>query len=392
MKYYIFLAIAIISIIEFCNIYICRILSAQNKTVSPYKNYKSIFLIKPLIFLIMMFTKLPLPLFYILFHLMNHKAFLINNKNANKYFISNMSVISFYIFHLITLSVISLLENTSLYTLYMDTYYRLISILIAYTLIFILLYCIDKIKEHVFILVQNNIELNLFSKFIWFAIGYILFDSIQVILSPPKALTSYFIIGSNILLALQIIIFINHIYSIEKNIYLEKEHHKLEITKYEQLLGVDLLNKKANIDDLTSAYTRKFAFEKMQSYIDNKLLFSLVYIDLDKLKTINDTYGHLAGDSYIISFSNIVIDNLRTEDIFARIGGDEFIVIMPQYSENITKEVMDKIRNTMKNQISFSYGIVEVSSKNKMTLEEIINTADIRMYTDKQNNHRKNKN
>lgn len=392
MKYYIFLAIAIILIVEFCNIYICRILFAQNKTVSPYKNYKSIFLIKPLIFLIMLFTKLPLSIFYILLYLINDKTFLTNSKNSNKHFISNIIVISFCIFHLITLSVMSLFENTSLYTLFMNTYYRLISILIASTLNFILLYFIDKIKEHIFILGQNSIELNLFSKFIWFAIGYILFDSMQVIFSPPNALTSYFIIGSNILLALQIIIFINHIYSIEKNIYLEKEHHKLEITKYEQLLRVNLLNRKANIDDLTSAYNRKFAFEKIQSYIDNKLLFSLVYIDLDKLKTINDTYGHLAGDSYIISFSNVVIDNLRTEDIFARIGGDEFVVIMPQYSENITKEVMDKIRNTVKNQISFSYGIVEVSSKNKLTLEEIINIADIRMYADKQNNHRKNKN
>lgn len=118
----------------------------------------------------------------------------------------------------------------------------------------------------------------------------------------------------------------------------------------------------------------------------------MIYIDLDKLKTINDTYGHLAGDNYIINFSSIVIENLGIDDIFARIGGDEFIVIMPKSNENTTKEFIEKISKIMDNTISFSYGIVEVSSENKMTVEEIINIADIRMYTNKQNNHKRNNN
>ncbi|MDU8810990.1 GGDEF domain-containing protein [Clostridioides difficile] len=250
----------------------------------------------------------------------------------------------------------------------------------------------DKIKEHIYIITQNQIEFSLFLKFIWFTLGYILFDSIQITFAPPSSLTSYFILGSNILLILQLIIFINHIYSIEKNIYLEKEHNRLKMIKQEQLLKVNLLKKKANIDDLTSAYNRKFAFEKIQHYIDNSLLFSLIYIDLDKLKTINDTYGHLSGDNYIINFSSIVIENLGIDDIFARIGGDEFIVIMPKSNENTTKEFIEKISKIMDNKISFSHGIVEVPSESKMTVEEIINIADIRMYTNKQNNHKRNNN
>ncbi|EGT3903310.1 GGDEF domain-containing protein [Clostridioides difficile] len=392
MKYHIFLIITTILIIELCNIYICKIASFRNKNITIHKNYKYIFLIKPLTFLIIIFTKLPLPLYYILFYIVSHKLLLSRKSSTNNHFIPNMAVISFCILHLITVSTISLVKNTSPDIIFANMTYRLISILIASILDFILWYSMNKIKEHIYIITQNQIEFSLFLKFIWFTLGYILFDSIQITFAPPSSLTSYFILGSNILLILQLIIFINHIYSIEKNIYLEKEHHRLKMIKQEQLLKVNLLKKKANIDELTSAYNRKFAFEKIQHYINNNLLFSLIYIDLDKLKTINDTYGHLAGDNYIINFSSIVIENLGIDDIFARIGGDEFIVIMPKSNENTTKEFIGKISKIMDNKISFSYGIVEVSSENKMTVEEIINIADIRMYTNKQNNHKRNNN
>lgn len=392
MKYHIFLIITTILIIELCNIYICKIASFGNKNITIHKNYKYIFLIKPLTFLIIIFTKLPLPLYYILFYIVSHKLLLSRKSSTNNHFIPNMAVISFCILHLITVSTISLVKNTSPDIIFANMTYRLISILIASILDFILWYSMNKIKEHIYIITQNQIEFSLFLKFIWFTLGYILFDSIQITFAPPSSLTSYFILGSNILLILQLIIFINHIYSIEKNIYLEKEHHRLKMIKQEQLLKVNLLKKKANIDELTSAYNRKFAFEKIQHYINNNLLFSLIYIDLDKLKTINDTYGHLAGDNYIINFSSIVIENLGIDDIFARIGGDEFIVIMPKSNENTTKEFIEKISKIMDNKISFSYGIVEVSSENKMTVEEIINIADIRMYTNKQNNHKRNNN
>lgn len=392
MKYHIFLIITTILIIELCNIYICKIASFGNKNITIHKNYKYIFLIKPLTFLIIIFTKLPLPLYYILFYIVSHKLLLSRKSSTNNHFIPNMAVISFCILHLITVSTISLVKNTSPDIIFANMTYRLISILIASILDFILWYSMNKIKEHIYIITQNQIEFSLFLKFIWFTLGYILFDSIQITFAPPSSLTSYFILGSNILLILQLIIFINHIYSIEKNIYLEKEHHRLKMIKQEQLLKVNLLKKKANIDELTSAYNRKFAFEKIQHYIDNNLLFSLIYIDLDKLKTINDTYGHLAGDNYIINFSSIVIENLGIDDIFARIGGDEFIVIMPKSNENTTKEFIEKISKIMDNTISFSYGIVEVPSENKMTVEEIINIADIRMYTNKQNNHKRNNN
>lgn len=98
---------------------------------------------------------------------------------------------------------------------------------------------------------------------------------------------------------------------------------------------------------------------------------------------INDIYGYLVGDNYIINFLSIVIENLGIDDIFVRIGGDEFIVIMFKFNENIIKEFIEKISKIMDNMIFFSYGIVEVFSENKMIVEEIINIVDIRMYINK---------
>ncbi len=141
----------------------------------------------------------------------------------------------------------SLVKNTSPDIVSVNMSYKLISILVASILDFILWYYMDKIKEHIYIITQNQIEFSLFLKFIWFTLGYILFDSIQITFAPPSSLTSYFILGSNILLILQLIIFINHIYSIEKNIYLEKEHNRLKMIKQEQLLKVNLLKKKLTL-------------------------------------------------------------------------------------------------------------------------------------------------
>ena len=77
--------------------------------------------------------------------------------------------------------------------------------------------------------------------------------------------------------------------------------------------------------------------------------FSIVMIDADNLKEINDQHGHSAGDSYIQSVASIIENNLRSSDIISRYGGDEFIVLMPETDIQNAKEAAEKIRVAIQN-------------------------------------------
>lgn len=100
----------------------------------------------------------------------------------------------------------------------------------------------------------------------------------------------------------------------------QSEHNKLlEISECDALTG--LLNRRG--------FEAKFKAE-IERCTRFKLSFSIILLDMDKFKFINDTYGHPAGDAVLIEFSTRLSQLLRSVDSFARIGGDEFIIILPE--------------------------------------------------------------
>ncbi len=90
----------------------------------------------------------------------------------------------------------------------------------------------------------------------------------------------------------------------------------------------------ASKDPLTGLYNRRYLLERAEQEVQRsrryKHSISLLIIDLDHFKNINDTYGHLAGDRALIQFSTFLKDTLRNVDIIGRFGGDEFVVILPE--------------------------------------------------------------
>ena len=80
-------------------------------------------------------------------------------------------------------------------------------------------------------------------------------------------------------------------------------------------------------DELTGLDNRRSGLRTSDSYIQKGIPFSLCMIDMDGLKNINDLYGHLYGDEYIKSVSQVLMDSARDIDITCRFGGDEFIVL-----------------------------------------------------------------
>lgn len=122
--------------------------------------------------------------------------------------------------------------------------------------------------------------------------------------------------------------------------------------------------------------------------------FSIVMIDIDYFKRINDTYGHRVGDEVLKGLTNLIKNNLRITDIFARLGGEEFCILFPETSINSGKKKCEKIRslieenpiivNDLEINITISVGMTYYNNEmTEVPIEIIIDLADRAMYTAK---------
>ncbi len=168
-------------------------------------------------------------------------------------------------------------------------------------------------------------------------------------------------------------------------------HIVVDITDEKQ--AANRLNSKAYMDPGTGIHNRLFFDEYMESVLEEGREVTLCYLDLDGLKYVNDHYGHNQGDNYIRSFVSLMKSSVRSTDIFARIGGDEFCVVIPEVEKETAEKKFAELlelfvaENKEEYPVSFSYGVVEIRRIGKrMTLEEIIKTADAQMYECKRRN------
>jgi len=153
-----------------------------------------------------------------------------------------------------------------------------------------------------------------------------------------------------------------------------------------------------NTDELTGLLNRRGFLTLAQKHIEiarrNKRNFSLLYLDLNDMKKINDAFGHRAGDQALIDIADVLRRTFRASDIIARIGGDEFTVLITETRfsaiENIIDHhIQDNLR--MHNEhaeegctLSVSMGMVHYNSDQPCTLEELLARADELMYEHKQ--------
>jgi len=144
-------------------------------------------------------------------------------------------------------------------------------------------------------------------------------------------------------------------------------------------------------DYLTNLFTRAKANEYLNSLIDHQKEFSLIMIDLDNFKEINDLYGHQEGDEVIKGFSK-VLTNVFQNSLVSRFGGDEFFIISEGHTEEdllrLKQEVYEELKNPMHishylKDLKFSYGYSFNSANESKTLDELVVEADNNMYKDK---------
>lgn len=156
------------------------------------------------------------------------------------------------------------------------------------------------------------------------------------------------------------------------------------------------LERWATQDDLTGTYNRRKAFDFLEEQGKwaklNQQLLSICFIDIDNLKQVNDQYGHHEGDIMITTISNLILDAIRDRDRLCRIGGDEFLLILPDCSLSQTKTILSRIKEQLENltasnpkpyAIDFSYGLAELDPTKHQSIDKFIEEADNRMYQDK---------
>ncbi|HHV99332.1 MAG TPA: GGDEF domain-containing protein [Clostridiaceae bacterium] len=159
--------------------------------------------------------------------------------------------------------------------------------------------------------------------------------------------------------------------------------------------ALNALRKKASTDLLTTVYNRDF----LNAYLENQLKVadaanhsvSLLIIDVDNFKSINDTYGHLIGDRVLSNAANIMLNCVRKNDVVARYGGDEFIVVLPSTDTDTAYIIAERIVNEIASSkirpidgveipsITCSIGISTYPDHCK-SMEHLISTADSALY------------
>lgn len=157
----------------------------------------------------------------------------------------------------------------------------------------------------------------------------------------------------------------------------------------------DMLFEKSNIDELTKAYTKSFFMtrleEEFQRALRTKSSFGLFICDVDDFKNINDTYGHLKGDSILKRFVENIKKQLRIYDVVGRFGGDEFMILLPGLDSsnlyNVAKKIQESLANVdfeLQQPVTFSFGGVSFPFHGGKNIQDLILQADMALYQAKQ--------
>lgn len=157
------------------------------------------------------------------------------------------------------------------------------------------------------------------------------------------------------------------------------------------------LSRMAHTDPLTGLYNRRYWEPELARHVEiykrYRRRFAILMIDFDNLKSINDTFGHAAGDSALAHLAAIMRSNIREVDIPCRYGGDEFLILMPEADGNAISLVGQRISQAINNtrfRVGQTFASLEVSfgvaacPEDGINPEELLKAADTRLYEAKQ--------
>ncbi len=161
------------------------------------------------------------------------------------------------------------------------------------------------------------------------------------------------------------------------------------------------LEQKANTDQLTGAVSR----HGLEPILENRLrlanrnqqAFSVVLVDIDHFKKINDEYGHMLGDQALVVMANLLMDQTRNSDVVCRWGGEEFLLLLPESSQTQATKLAEKLRTAIANSmqmlagktlnVTASFGVAEYSGKE--SIDSLFSRCDDALYRAKKGGRNK---
>ncbi|MCF7925420.1 MAG: diguanylate cyclase [Candidatus Izimaplasma sp.] len=142
-------------------------------------------------------------------------------------------------------------------------------------------------------------------------------------------------------------------------------------------------------DELTGLYNRRYFDEELLRYNHARQLpLTIIFADVDNLKYVNDTFGHLVGDAHLKQAASFIKSQSRGSDIVARWGGDEFVILMPESDNDSAKKYIARVKNMIvqtnlkQGELSISFGYC-AKTKNEQDINDVFRLAEKMMYESK---------
>lgn len=144
-------------------------------------------------------------------------------------------------------------------------------------------------------------------------------------------------------------------------------------------------------DMLTGAYNRHFGMKLLSEWLKSGTRFVICFIDMDRLKYVNDVFGHNEGDNYILTVERL-LERFNADPYICRLGGDEYMILAQGCTQEEAEARLEELREeliraeysnedgSITYNRSFSYGVVEVTADNTLPSSDLLATADERMY------------
>src|SRR6056297_3455944 len=204
-------------------------------------------------------------------------------------------------------------------------------------------------------------------------------------ISGPDELYGIIIVGKKI---------VDGEYTDEEIIYIDR------LLKFASLSFQNVIHYRSSVTDFkTQLYNHSFFQKRLSEELakvqrhDNSI--SILLLDIDHFKQLNDQHGHLAGDKVLFHLSRTLEQTLRQEDVVARFGGEEFIVLLPESTKEAAFHVAERIRKEIEQmeiqylekalKITVSIGVNYINTARFTTAAQIIEQADKALYTSKSN-------